>query len=83
MACGASKPLFSMGLAQIACQNELTHLGNLGLEIVLDGFSLRTDAEIVRYPDRYMDKRGVKMWGTVTGILERVSVEAEEHALNF
>ena len=26
--------------------------------IVLDGFALRSDAKIVRYPDRYMDKRG-------------------------
>ncbi|MHC4402230.1 MAG: DNA polymerase [Planctomycetota bacterium] len=27
---------------------------------VLDGFELRTEANIVRWPDRYMDKRGVK-----------------------
>jgi DNA polymerase I len=26
--------------------------------IILDGFELRTDAAIVRYPDRYMDERG-------------------------
>jgi len=25
-------------------------------------YELRTDATIVRYPDRYMDKRGVEMW---------------------
>jgi hypothetical protein len=37
--------------------------------IVLDGFQLRTDAEIVYWPDRFMDKRGVKMWDTVMGIL--------------
>lgn len=39
---------------------------------VLDGFRLRTDAEIVRHPDRYMDKRGKRMWETVCGILESV-----------
>ena len=33
--------------------------------IVLDGFRLRSDAKIVRYPDRYMDERGKTMWGTV------------------
>ena len=33
--------------------------------IVLDGFELRSDAEIVCYPDRYMDERGVEMWKTV------------------
>lgn len=33
--------------------------------IVLDGFVLKSDARIVRYPDRYMDERGIKMWNTV------------------
>ncbi|MDA1052709.1 MAG: DNA polymerase [Planctomycetota bacterium] len=37
--------------------------------IVLDGFELRSDAEIVRSPDRYMDKRGRRMWETVTAIV--------------
>jgi hypothetical protein len=27
---------------------------------------LRTDASIVRYPDRYTDKRGTDMWNEVT-----------------
>ena len=36
---------------------------------VLDGFELRTDAKIVRYPDRYMDERGVQMWDSVQAIL--------------
>ena len=35
-------------------------------EIILGGFSLRTDVEIVRYPDRYMDPRGEAMWDAVT-----------------
>lgn len=33
--------------------------------IVLDGFALESDAKVIRYPARYMDKRGVKMWNTV------------------
>lgn len=34
--------------------------------IVLDGFELSTDAEIVRWPERYMDeKRGRQMWDRV------------------
>ncbi|MHC4402522.1 MAG: DNA polymerase [Planctomycetota bacterium] len=37
--------------------------------LVLDGFELRTDAEIVRWPDRYMDKRGERMWETTMRIL--------------
>ena len=36
---------------------------------VLAGFELNTDVEIVRYPDRYMDKRGLVMWNTVNEIL--------------
>jgi DNA polymerase family A len=32
---------------------------------------LRTDATIVKYPDRYTDKRGVEMWGEVIRLLEQ------------
>ena len=39
--------------------------------IVLDGFRLRTDVEIVRYPDRYRDKRETGMWDLVLKHLER------------
>ena len=39
--------------------------------IVLDGFRLNSDAEVIRYPDRYSDERGVKMWETVTSILHQ------------
>jgi DNA polymerase I len=38
--------------------------------IVLDGFKLRTDAEVVRYPDRYRDKRETGMWDLVLKYLE-------------
>ncbi len=49
--------------------------------IVLDGFRLNSDAEIIRYPDRYSDERGVKMWQTVTGILDQInpSTRADTH----
>jgi len=38
---------------------------------VLSGFELRSDAKIIRYPDRYMDERGEKMWSTVMRLLDR------------
>jgi hypothetical protein len=38
-------------------------------ELVLPGFPLRTDAKVVRYPDRYSDERGRRMWETVWGLL--------------
>jgi hypothetical protein len=39
-------------------------------ELVLPGFTLRTDAKVVRYPDRYQDERGRKMWETVWALLD-------------
>ena len=39
---------------------------------------LRTDATIVRYPDRYSDKRGVKMWAEVLDLLEQYRQQQEE-----
>jgi len=38
-------------------------------KVVLDGFQLRTDVDVFRYPDRYMDPRGTDMWGTIQDIL--------------
>ncbi len=37
--------------------------------IILGGFELETDADIVRWPNRYSDDRGVDMWTTVLDIL--------------
>ncbi len=42
-------------------------------EMVLgQGRVCRVDAEIVRYPDRYMDENGATMWGQVMGILDEI-----------
>jgi hypothetical protein len=40
--------------------------------IVLDGFRLRSDADVFRYPERYADERGGQMWDTVMAILDDV-----------
>jgi hypothetical protein len=37
--------------------------------IVLGGFALRTDAKLVRWPDRYMDDRGRTMWDRIMRLL--------------
>ena len=37
--------------------------------VVLGGFELRSDAKIVRYPDRYSDPRGVRMWDMAMAIV--------------
>jgi hypothetical protein len=38
---------------------------------VLNGFELATDVKIVRWPDRYMDPRGVEMWNRVCGLVSK------------
>jgi hypothetical protein len=48
-----------------SCQEVMRHAS----EVVLSGFPLRTEAITVRHPDRYMDKRGRKMWDTVINLL--------------
>ena len=48
----------------------------LASRVVLDGFELRTDCEIVRWPNRYMDRRGAKMWDTIMDILEEIEAES-------
>lgn len=40
-------------------------------EIVLEGFSLRTEAKVVKHPDRYTDKRGQTMWEAVCELCGR------------
>lgn len=53
--------------------------------IVLGGFELRSDAKIVRFPDRYVDERGARMWNTVwrlvrdlePGVAEQILVTEE------
>ena len=37
---------------------------------VLNGFTIGSDAKIVRYPERYMDKRGEKMWEVVNRVVK-------------
>jgi hypothetical protein len=38
---------------------------------VTGGVHVRTDAKIIRYPDRYMDERGVDMWNRVVRLIDR------------
>jgi hypothetical protein len=45
--------------------------------MVLDGFELRTDAKLIRYPNRYMDERGTKMWAEVMDLLGRPDIQSD------
>lgn len=40
--------------------------------IVLNGFSLKTDSQVFRYPERFRDPRGDRMWGLVMNLLNEV-----------
>ena len=46
--------------------------------IVLSGFEVRTDAKIVRYPERFTDARGTRMWDDATRSVEEAEAEEEE-----
>jgi hypothetical protein len=60
-------PLNQLDEAVVAAQQAMSDAS----ASVLSGFRLRTDVKIVRYPDRYMDERGIKMWNAVWDILGR------------
>jgi hypothetical protein len=38
--------------------------------LVLNGFVLRSDAKVVKFPDRYFDERGTAMWNRVMKLLD-------------
>jgi hypothetical protein len=44
--------------------------------IVLAGFEIRTDAKLIRYPDRYMDPRGQIMWERVMRLVAKRQASA-------
>jgi hypothetical protein len=46
--------------------------------IVLKGFEVGVDSEIIKYPDRYVDTRGVKMWNTVIDILNETCADSSQ-----
>lgn len=46
-------------------------------DLVLDGFVLRTDTKIVRFPDRYSDERGAAMWTRVMRLLDDLETRSQ------
>jgi hypothetical protein len=49
-------------------------------ERVLAEFPLRSDAKVVRWPDRYLDDRGRGFWGGVMALLpSETSLEGLRH----
>jgi len=52
-------------------------------EVVLDGFTIQTDAETLRFSDRYVDDRGVELRKAVTGVLGDFTSIAAIHDMDF
>jgi hypothetical protein len=52
-------------------------------EIVLDGFVLRSKAQIVKYPDRLLDKKSRPIWDQVMEILEVCKTDHPASSMSF
>jgi DNA polymerase family A len=44
-------------------------------DVVLSGYRLRSEAKSFRYPERFRDERGQRMWTTVLGIIAELAPE--------
>jgi len=58
-------PLDDLDAAVVTTQEQMREAS----AIVLDGFELRSEANTVCYPQRYMDERGLQMWNKVMGLM--------------
>ena len=52
-------------------------------EQVLGGFRLRVEAQILRYPDRLLDKRGMSTWNRVQEIVSSNKFNSSGYSLNL
>jgi hypothetical protein len=48
--------------------------------VVLRGYELRTDVQIIHAGERYFDKRGEAMWSTVTRVLGQLGEQQAGNA---
>jgi len=49
-------------------------------KIILSGFELKSDAEVIRFPNRYEPERGTKMWANVMALLKQIENPGTEGA---
>jgi hypothetical protein len=47
--------------------------------IVLNGFTLRSDVQVIRYPDHFEDHRGTALWERVMPLLDRLEQHTSGH----
>jgi DNA polymerase-1 len=63
--------------ADVALMQEIMRRAS---RVVLGGHELRTDATIVRHPDRYGDSRGEKIWQNVLSLLAQYRQQQQQEA---
>ena len=61
------------------CVDQMRECMRVASEVVCPGFPLDTDVEVVRYPNRYEDERGGRMWRQVSDLM--LSVKEGHHAI--
>jgi hypothetical protein len=59
-------PAVGIDDAVIATKSMMAHASS----VVLNGLEVGTDADVIRWPDRYADPRGAVMWSRVTELLQ-------------
>ncbi len=69
--------LIEAPIGQIDADVETTRriLSDASETVLGPGYCLRTDAEVIRYPNRFVDKRGVEMWDWVMEALKEAEAE--------
>ena len=53
------------------CANRAKELMTTASKDILGGFPLRSDVELIRYPDRYGSERGLDMWNMVMDLINK------------
>jgi hypothetical protein len=68
--------------ADVALMREIMRRASrIILNPTVDGtFELRTDYKIIRYPDRFIDKRGIELWETVLKLLDERQLRQQQEA---
>jgi len=59
-------PLYLIDKAALDTQQAMEEAS----ELILKGFRLKTDTEVVKWPDRYFDERGAGMWSKIMKLLQ-------------
>ena len=60
--------------SKMSARAEVDQISKRATATLLDGLVIGTDEAVVTWPGRYADERGIEMWDTVMGILDRLEL---------